>query len=171
MRALEAGDLAPFRELGKELPMIMVNHAAYPNTPGGKTPASVSRFWITSVLRKRFGYRGIIFSDDLEMGGILKYMPIEEAVLAAVRAGMDLMEICHSPELILRGYESLLSEAERSASFRALLLARARSAAAKRKRYFGKTAAAALSARQLEALRKRILQFSESVAQTPGEQA
>jgi beta-N-acetylhexosaminidase len=85
---------------------------------------------------------------------------------------MDLMEICHSPELILRGYESLVSEAERSASFRALLLTRARSAAAKRKRYFGRKAAGALSARQLEALRKRILQFTESVSQMqPGEQS
>ena len=40
-------------------------------------------FWITTVLRKRIGYRGIIFSDDLEMGGILKFMPIEEAAIAA----------------------------------------------------------------------------------------
>ncbi len=60
------------------------------------------------MLRKRIGFRGLIFSDDLEMGGILKFVPIEEAVIAAVRAGMDLMEICHSPELILRAYESLL---------------------------------------------------------------
>ena len=98
--------------------MIMVNHAAYPETPGKDCPGSVSRYWITTVLRKRIGYRGIVFSDDLEMGGILKFMPIEEAVIAAVRAGMDLMEICHSPELILRAYEALLAEGERSSAFR-----------------------------------------------------
>lgn len=167
MRALEAEDLVPFRELRKELPMIMVNHAAYPNTPGGKTPASVSTFWITSVLRKRFGYRGLIFSDDLEMGGILKFMSIEEAAIAAVRAGMDLMEICHSPELILRAYESLLSEAERSAAFRALLLTRARETSAKRKKFFAATAPAALSARQFEALRQRILKLNEIVSAGP----
>ncbi len=62
------------------------------------------------MLRKRIGYRGIIFSDDLEMGGILKFMPIEEAAVAAIRAGMDLLEICHSPELILRAYEALIAE-------------------------------------------------------------
>jgi beta-N-acetylhexosaminidase len=82
------------------------------------------------VLRKRIGYRGIIFSDDLEMGGILKFMPIEEAAVAAIRAGMDLMEICHSPELILRAYEALIAEGERSAAFRQLLLARAAHGAA-----------------------------------------
>ena len=61
---------------------------------------------------------GIILSDDLEMGGILKFMPIEEAAVAAIRAGSDLMEICHSPELILRTYEALIAEGERSAAFR-----------------------------------------------------
>ena len=174
MRVLESEDLVPFRELRKRLPMIMVNHAAYPETPAGKTPASVSRFWITIVLRKHLGYRGLIFSDDLEMGGILKFMPIEQAVIAAVRAGMDLMEICHSPELILRAYESLLSEAERSAAFRTLLLARAREAATKRKRLFSGRSPAALTAPKLEALRTRIQRFSETVSNatsTAGEQA
>ena len=103
--------------------MIMVNHAAYPDTPGKNRPASVSPYWITTVLRKRIGYRGIIFSDDLEMGGILKFMPIEEAAIAAIRAGMDLIEICHSPELILRAYEALIAESERSAAFAKLLIA------------------------------------------------
>ena len=66
-------DLVPYRELHDEMPMIMMNHAAYPRTPGKKRPASASNFWITAVLRKRIGYRGIILSDDLEMGGILKF--------------------------------------------------------------------------------------------------
>ena len=106
--------------------MVMVSHASYPSTRGAETPASVSPFWITTVLKKRIGYRGLIFSDDMEMGGILTHMPIEEAVIAAIRAGTHLLEICHSPELILRGYESLIHEAERSAIFRKLLLDRAR---------------------------------------------
>ncbi len=92
-------------------------------------PASASRFWITTVLRNRIGYSGIILSDDLEMGGILKFLPVDEAAVAAIRAGSDLVEICHSAELILRTYEALLTEAERSAAFRKLLLARSRAKA------------------------------------------
>ncbi len=57
------------------MPMVMMNHAAYPKTPGKNEPASASRFWITETLRKRIGYKGIILSDDLEMGGILKFCP------------------------------------------------------------------------------------------------
>ena len=158
-------DLAPYRELRKELPMVMVNHAAYPNTPGGARPASVSPYWITTVLQKRIGYKGIVFSDDLEMGGILKFMPIEDAVIAAVRAGMDLMEICHSPELILRAYEALISEAERSKTFAAMLADRAKRTGKLRARLYGARPARALTARQFDALRARIVRFSERVAE------
>jgi beta-N-acetylhexosaminidase len=158
-------DLEPYRSLGGELPMVMVNHAAYPKTPGGARPASVSPYWITGVLRKRIGYNGIVFSDDLEMGGILKYMPMKDAVVAAVRAGMDLMEICHSPELILRAYEALLAEAERSKVFAAMLTARARRTAKLRAKLFAGGPGRVLTARQLEALRTRIIRFGEKVAE------
>ena len=164
MQEMSREDLVPFRALRDELPMVMVNHAAYPRTPGGVSPASVSAYWITTVLRKRMGYRGLIFSDDLEMGGILKCMPIEEAVVSAVRAGVDLMEICHSPELILRAYDALLGEAERSVSFRKMLLARARECSRKRKKLFAGKEARALSAGPFAALRKRIVEFGEQVA-------
>ena len=102
--------------------MIMTNHAAYPQTPGKNVPASASRFWIAETLRKKIGYKGLVFSDDLEMGGILKFLPVEEAAVEAIRAGSDLLEICHSAELILRTYEALIAEAERSAAFRKILL-------------------------------------------------
>lgn len=163
-RALWQEDLAPYRALSAELPMVMVSHAAYPVTPGRDRPASVSPFWITTVLRGRIGYRGLVFSDDLEMGGILNCMPIEEAAIAALRAGMDLVEICHSPELILRAFEALITEGERSAAFRRLLDARARHAAQQRARWFGGKDARPLAPKQFEALRARILRFGEAVA-------
>jgi beta-N-acetylhexosaminidase len=163
-RALWNQDLAPYRELHRELPMVMVSHAAYPETPGRNHPASASPFWIGTVLRKRIGYSGIIFSDDLEMGGIFKFLPIEEAAVAAIRAGMDLLEICHSPELILRAYESLVSEAERSPSFRKLLQSRSTQTARKRAKLFPQSPSKPLTTGQFESLRARILQFSEIIA-------
>ncbi|MDR3751910.1 MAG: beta-N-acetylhexosaminidase [Terracidiphilus sp.] len=156
-------DLVPYRELRNELPMVMVNHAAYPQTRGKDLPASVSPYWITAVLRRRIGYRGIVFSDDLEMGGILKFMPMEEAVIAALRAGMDLLAICHSPELILRAYEALIAEAERSAAFRKLMLERAGRAGRLRAKLFAGGVPPALPARQFEALRARVLRFGDTI--------
>jgi beta-N-acetylhexosaminidase len=157
-------DLVPYRELHAAMPMIMMNHAAYPHTPGKNVPASASNFWITDVLRRRIGYRGIILSDDLEMGGILKFLPVDEAAIAAVRAGSDLLEICHSAELILRSYDALTREAERSAAFRTLLLQRANEAARKRKRTYAKAAARALTPKQLDALRVQVLRFRDRIA-------
>ncbi len=161
---LTSEDIVPYRELNRQLPMVMVSHAAYPLTPGGNRPASASPYWITTVLRKRIGYRGLIFSDDLEMGGILKFMPIEEAAIEAIRAGMDLIEICHSPELILRAYEALLTEAEHSSAFRRLLLARAAQTARLRARLFSGRAPAVLSIRQFNLLRTKIQRFSQTIA-------
>jgi len=163
-RELGRSDLVPYRALRNELPMVMVSHAAYPETPGRNRPASASFYWISTVLRKRIGYQGIIFSDDLEMGGILKFMPIEEAAIAAIRAGMDLLEICHSPEPILRAWEALMAEGERSAAFSHLLMARAARMARARARLFAGGASRPLTAAQFEALRGRILRFGEIVA-------
>lgn len=156
-------DLVPYRTLSNELPMIMVSHAAYPETRSKERPASASAYWITTVLRKRIGYRGMILSDDLEMGGILKFMPMEEAAVASIRAGIDLLEICHSPELILRAYEAMICEGERSTVFRKLLLSRAKWVARHRTRLFAGGVPKMLSATQFEALRTRILRFGEMV--------
>jgi len=159
-------DLLPYIELVNELPMVMVNHASYPQTLSKNLPASVSRYWIQNILRKRIEYRGLVFSDDLEMGGILKFMSIEETAVAAIRAGMNLIEICHSPELILRAYEALIAEGERSAAFAKLLIDRARETERQCAKLFASGVPAALTAKQFEALRGRILSFSERVAKT-----
>jgi beta-N-acetylhexosaminidase len=155
--------LVPYQQLARDLPMVMVNHAAYPQTRGGELPATASAFWITTVLKKRIGYKGLIFSDDMEMGGILKAAPIEEAVVLAVRAGIHLMEICHSPELILRGFEALIAEAERSAVFRKLLIERAAISGRLRKARFGNPMTRALSEKQLAALRGEVKMFTAKV--------
>ena len=157
-------DLEPYRALRDQIPMVMINHAVYPETAGKERPASISRFWIQEVLRERIGYHGIVFSDDMEMGGVLKFTPMEEVAVEAVRAGTDLVEICHSPELILRAYEALVSEGERSTAFRALLIERARQSERKRKPLVAAKVPTALSVRQFDALREQVLRFGEMVA-------
>ncbi len=156
-------DLVPYREIHAAMPIVMMNHAAYPRTPGKELPASVSNFWIGEILRKRIGYRGIILSDDLEMGGILKFMPIAEAAVAAIRTGSDLVEICHHPEPILLAYEALVTEAEKSSAFRKILLERARRTTKLKAKTFPKKMPDALSEKNLEALRARILKFNETI--------
>ncbi len=116
------GDIAPYRELQRLLPIVMVAHAIYPKIPQGEgVPASISRFWITETLRQRMGYDGLILSDDMEMGGLLSQQSIGEAAVAALLAGSDLLEVCKEAGLIFEAYEAVLAEAERSPAFRALV--------------------------------------------------
>jgi beta-N-acetylhexosaminidase len=112
-------DLIPYRTLRRQLPFVMVSHAAYPEVTGDAAPASLSKKWITDILRRRIGYNGIIASDDMEMGAVQKFALIEESVVQHVRAGGDLALICHSEELITRGYEALVRAAEADGRFRA----------------------------------------------------
>jgi beta-N-acetylhexosaminidase len=110
-------DLVPYRTLKNTLPFVMVSHAAYPSVTREATPASLSRKWITEILRKKIGYRGLIASDDLEMGGVLSAAPVEQAAVEHVRAGGDLCLICHKEEGIVLAYEELIREAERDRRF------------------------------------------------------
>src|SRR5436305_1599569 len=115
-------DLVPYRTMKRELPMVLINHANYPAVTRDRLPASLSKKWITDVLRRRIGYRGLIVSDDLEMGGVLTAAPIEEASFESVRAGEDLCLICHHQEYVERAFENLVHTFERESRFRRRVL-------------------------------------------------
>src|SRR5271169_6378013 len=53
LRKLWTEDLVPYRLLRRELPFVMVSHAAFPAVTKERTPASLSKKWITDILRKR----------------------------------------------------------------------------------------------------------------------
>jgi beta-N-acetylhexosaminidase len=97
--------------------MVMISHAAYPQVTHDRTPASLSRTWITDILRRRIGYRNLIVSDDLEMGGVLSAAPVGEAAVAHVRAGGDLCLICHREDYIIQAHEQLVRTAESDPRF------------------------------------------------------
>jgi beta-N-acetylhexosaminidase len=117
LKKLWSEDLAPYRALRARLPMVMISHAAYPLITGDKTPASLSKIWITDILRKRIGYRHLIVSDDLEMGGVLSAAPVEKAAVEFIRAGGDLCLICHHPNYIEKAYDELLKRTAQEAKF------------------------------------------------------
>jgi beta-N-acetylhexosaminidase len=117
LKKLWEQDLVPYRTLRRKLPFIMVSHAAFPAVTKQRTPASLSKKWIAEILRKKIGYRGLICSDDLEMGGVLAAGPIEQAAIGHIRAGGDLALICHREDFIVRAYEAMVREAERDRKF------------------------------------------------------
>ena len=110
-------DLLPYRKLHRQIPFVMVAHAAYPDVTKNNLPASLSKKWMKDILREKIGFRNLIVSDDLEMGGVLAAGPIEEVAVETLRAGADMFLICHNQELVWRGYEAVLREAERDRGF------------------------------------------------------
>jgi len=157
-------DIAPYRALRRESPLILVGHAAYPAVTHDRTPASLSKKWITDILRKKIGYRGLVVSDDLEMGGVLKAAPIEQAAVEHIRAGGDLCLICHIEQNITRSYEALVKEAGRHAKFvRRVEESVARVLAFKKKSKELQRPAPAPTAVELEKLSRQLWEFSEQV--------
>ena len=116
---LWAEDLAPYRELHRQIPFVMVAHASYPEVTRNTQPASLSPKWMRDVLRKKIGYRGLVISDDLEMGGVLSTGAIEDVAVETLRAGADMYLVCHNQDLVWRGYEAVVRTAERDRKFAA----------------------------------------------------
>lgn len=94
---LESEDLVPFRavmEKGEaENFFVMVSHITY-TALDGENPASLSPAVMTSLLRDEIGWRGVVVTDDLEMGAA-DVCPFDEMGVRAVEAGADLLLVCH----------------------------------------------------------------------------
>jgi beta-N-acetylhexosaminidase len=126
MKKLWSEDLLPYRLLHRQVPFVMIAHAAYPQVTKDRRPASLSKKWVSEILRTRIGYRGLIVSDDLEMGGVLAAAPIGEAAITAIRAGSDLCLVCHHEDRVLETYEGLMNAAQGDSGFLRLVRTAAR---------------------------------------------
>ncbi|HWW13284.1 MAG TPA: beta-N-acetylhexosaminidase [Candidatus Dormibacteraeota bacterium] len=161
---LRTEDLLPYRTLRTQLPMVMISHAAYPLVTKSQTPASLSKVWITDILRNRIGFRDLIVSDDLEMGGVLSAAPVGEAAVEFLRAGGDLCLVCHRADFIEQAYDELVQSAERDPKFarrvaessRRVLAFKKKSATILRRR-------AAPSSATVERLSRNLWEFGEQV--------
>ncbi|MEJ2125099.1 MAG: glycoside hydrolase family 3 N-terminal domain-containing protein, partial [Alphaproteobacteria bacterium] len=87
-------ELLPYRKLIKsgDAEIIMVGHlthAKMADKPG--MPASLSKKAVTDKLRKELKFTGVVISDDLEMTAVRKKHPLEDSVIRAINAGVDII--------------------------------------------------------------------------------
>jgi beta-N-acetylhexosaminidase len=170
-RLMWRSDLAPWLAVANKLQFAMVAHASYPWPGRDPAPATVSRYWVTNVLRRQIRFRGIILSDDMEMGGILSQMTIEEAVVQALLAGIQMIEICRDPELIQRAFAAILREAERSRAFREIVASAWRKIYRSKKRWLQPTRRQSLSEGRMERLCEDARSFARTIGETPAHSA
>jgi len=83
----------PFKRLidSNMVDMIMAGHL-FNRTVDPKYPASISNQHIQVTLRDELGYSGVVITDDLQMGAIIKRYSLEEIVVSAINAGCDILQ-------------------------------------------------------------------------------
>ena len=108
--ALLRQDLLPYRRLRRSLPILMIGHACYPAVQGrSDQPASLSPAVIEGLLRRTLGYRGLVLTDDLEMGAIDQSLPAGAQALMAFQAGSDGLMFCRSEDRIRQASAALVA--------------------------------------------------------------
>lgn len=89
-KRLRDHDLVPFRAaIADAAPGIMTGHINVPLIDDG-VPASLSRKVVTTGLRHRLGFDGIVVTDSLGMGAVMQRYPGGSSTVAAIKAGSDL---------------------------------------------------------------------------------
>lgn len=89
---ISACEMIPFRAgIDAGAQMIMTAHISLPNVTGSNVPSTLSPMILQDKLRGELGYQGIIITDAMEMGAILRQYPVEDAAVMAIKAGVDIL--------------------------------------------------------------------------------
>ncbi|ASP40269.1 beta-N-acetylhexosaminidase [Bacterioplanes sanyensis] len=104
-------DWQPFECLIKQrkLSAVMPAHVVYPALDEQHT-AGFSPVWLQDVLRKRLGFDGVVFSDDLSMQGAAGAGGYAQRAQLAINAGANALLACNDPQ----GAQQVLQQAQRS---------------------------------------------------------
>lgn len=112
-----ADELTPYRRLiDNGLPAVMVAHILFPRIDA--QPASLSRHWITGVLRGELRFTGAVFADDLSMAGVAGYGDIIARATQALAAGCDVLPVCNSRPSVLQLLDGLRVTADPASHLR-----------------------------------------------------
>ena len=110
-------EIAPYRTLISQglCDMVMTAHT-FNTRLDPDYPATLSKATIDGLLRSRLGFDGVVVSDDLNMGAIVKHFSYETAVEKAINAGVDLLIVAndkaYTPDIMPRSIELLLKMVE-----------------------------------------------------------
>lgn len=95
LNRLKSFELIPFADaINNNADGVMVAHILLPKIDS-KNPASMSSTIVTGILRDYLKFTGVVFTDDMTMGAIVKNYNIGDAAVKSINAGVDVLLVCH----------------------------------------------------------------------------
>ncbi|WP_216086229.1 beta-N-acetylhexosaminidase [Mahella australiensis] len=108
LQQLKSFELLPFGEaIEQGADIVMVAHIKLPEIDKSGLPASLSSVIITNLLRDDMGFDGVVITDDMEMGAIVKHYNIGDAAVKAIEAGADIILVCHTYKNQIEAIEAI----------------------------------------------------------------
>jgi beta-N-acetylhexosaminidase len=85
-------ELPPFRAaIAAGVAAVMTAHIAFPALTGDSVPATLNRKLATELLKEELGFQGLVVTDALDMGAIVKHYGRQQAGVMALQAGADVL--------------------------------------------------------------------------------
>ncbi len=112
LHELESSDIMPFKTaVVNGVDCVMTSHAGFSAFDSNilPLPATFNPTVYSGYLRKQLGFKGVIITDDLEMGGATISMEFEDSIIAAIQAGADLLTVCSDRDRQRKTISALLN--------------------------------------------------------------
>ncbi len=105
-------ELLPYKEMIADgyKGMIMTSHVYHADFDD--KPASLSSAIITKLLREKIGFKGVVVTDDMQMGAIVKHYSLKESILLTIQSGTDILlfgnNLKYDPDLPNKIYNHIM---------------------------------------------------------------
>lgn len=157
LKTLENRELVPFKFLiAENIPAIMSAHLSFPRILPSGEPASLSKYFLTDILRGELGYKGLIITDDMQMEGAWGYAgTVSKAVQMAISAGNDIIIFSKTADFNDRLWTLNLETMQNDSEFREKVKNAARNVILHKLEYFKSDNAAPLYP-EIETLHEKV---------------
>ena len=108
---IESTEFVPFRAaIASGVDSVMSAHMAAPALGAEGMPSTAAKSVLTGVLRDELKFGGLVVTDAMDMGGLVKQMPGGEAAVRAVEAGADVLLMPPSAEIAIKAVVAAVNE-------------------------------------------------------------
>ena len=115
-RRLKKVELPPFKRAATGgMAGIMTGHLKVPNLDP-ELPATLSEAMIQGLIRDKWGYKGLVVSDDMEMGAIRANWEFGEAITMGLDAGIDVFLVCSDLDKAAQAVDRIVAWGKRGQS-------------------------------------------------------